>query len=202
MPPEKIALKEYIEDGLKWGTLRHLQAPNACSFFFIDKKDGKLHPVQEYCLLNAITRKHVAPIPLIPELIDKLLEAQFFTKLDVQWGYNNIRIREGDEWKTTFKSPMGLYESLVMNFGLCNMPATFQMFMDEQFKVLIATGHVVVYLDDILIFADNEAELEQLTHKVLQRLLDLTSFCDWKNIPSTKQQLSILALLSLKANFV
>jgi hypothetical protein len=91
-PPEKIALKEYIEDGLKRGTLRHSEAPDACSFFFIDKKDGKLCPVQDYHPLNAITRKNVAPIPLIPELIDKLLGAQFFTKLDIRWGYNNIRI--------------------------------------------------------------------------------------------------------------
>ena len=71
---------------------------------------------------------------------------------------------------------MGLYESLVMNFGLCNTPATFQTFMDKQFKDLIATGHVVVYLDDILIFADNKAELEQLMHRVLQCLLDLDLF--------------------------
>jgi hypothetical protein len=63
---------------------------------------------------------------------------------------------------------MGLYESLVMNFGLCNASVTFQTFMDEQFKDLIATGHIVVYLDDILIFTDNLVELEQLTHKVLQ----------------------------------
>ena len=145
-PPEKIALKEYIEDGLKRGTLRRSEAPDACSFFFIDKKDRKLRPVQDYRPLNAITRKNVAPIPLIPELIDKLLGARFFTKLDVRWGYNNIRIREGDKWKTTFKTSMGLYESLVMNIGLCNAPATFQTFMDEQFKDLIATGHVVVYL--------------------------------------------------------
>ena len=72
--------------------------------------------------------------------------------------------------------PMGLYESLVMNFGLCNALATFQTFMDEQFKDLIATGHVVVYLNDILIFADNEAKLEQLTYKVLQWLLNLNLF--------------------------
>jgi hypothetical protein len=167
-PPEKIALKEYIEDGLKRGTLHHSEAPDACSFFFIDKKDGKLRPVQDYRPLNAITRKNVAPIPLIPELIDKLLGAQFFTKLDVQWGYNNIRICDGDEWKTAFKTPMGLYESLVMNFGLCNAPTTFQTFMDEQFKDLIATGHIVVYLDDILIFASTLLILEQLTHQVLQ----------------------------------
>jgi hypothetical protein len=63
---------------------------------------------------------------------------------------------------------MGLYESLVINFRLCNAPATFQMFMDEQFKDLITTGYVVVYLDNILIFSDNLVELEQLTHQVLQ----------------------------------
>ena len=71
---------------------------------------------------------------------------------------------------------MGLYKTLVMNFGLCNAVATFQTFMDKQFKDLIATGHVVVYLNDILIFADNEAKLEQLTHKILQCLLDLDLF--------------------------
>jgi hypothetical protein len=91
-PPEKLALKEYIEDGLKRGTLHRSEAPDACFFFFIDKKDGKLRPVQDYRPLNAITRKNVAPIPLIPKLIDKLLGAQFFTKLDICWGYNNIRI--------------------------------------------------------------------------------------------------------------
>jgi hypothetical protein len=118
----------------------------------------------------------VAPIPLIPELIDKLLGARFFTKLDICWGYNNIRIREGDKWKTAFKTPMGLYESLVMNFGLCNAPATFQTFMDMKFAPLIDTGHVVVYLDDILIFSDNAGKLEHLTHQVLQLLLDLDLF--------------------------
>ena len=91
-PPEKITLKEYIKDGLKRGTLQRSEAANACFFFFIDKKDGKLQPVQDYRPLNAITRKNVAPIPLIPELINKLLGAQFFTKLDIHWGYNNIRI--------------------------------------------------------------------------------------------------------------
>jgi len=73
MPPEMTALKEYITDGLKRGTLQRSEAPDVCSFFFIDKKDGKLCPVQDYRPLNAITRKNAAPIPLIPELINKLL---------------------------------------------------------------------------------------------------------------------------------
>ena len=74
-PPELQALKEYLEDGEKRGTLRCSKAPNACSFFFIDKKDGKLHPVVDYCPLNEITKKNAAPIPLIPKLVDKLLGA-------------------------------------------------------------------------------------------------------------------------------
>jgi len=89
-PIKKVALKEYIEDGLKRGTLRRSEAPHTCSFFFINKKDGKLQPVQDYRPLNAITVKNAAPIPLIPKLVDKLLGARFFTKLDVRWGYNNI----------------------------------------------------------------------------------------------------------------
>jgi hypothetical protein len=74
-PPELQALKEYLEDGKKRGTLRCSKAPNACSFFFIDKKDGKLRPMVDYCPLNEITKKNAAPIPLIPELVDKLLGA-------------------------------------------------------------------------------------------------------------------------------
>jgi len=172
-PPEMTALKEYITDGLKRGKLQRSEAPDACSFFFIDKKDGKLRPVQDYRPLNAITRKNAALIPLIPELINKLLGAWFFTKLDIRWGYNNIRIWEGDEYKTAFKTPLSLFESCVMTFGLCNALATFQTFIDTQFADFLATGKVVIYLDDILIMAQTLVELVKLTHGILQHLLDL-----------------------------
>jgi len=175
-PPEKVALKKYITNSLKQGSLCQSEALHACSFFFIDKKDGKLCPVQDYCPLNDITRKNVAPIPLIPELVDKLLGTWFFTKLDVRWGYNNIHIQEGDEWKATFKTPLGLFEPTVMTFGLCNAPATFQTFMDTQFTDLIAIGHVVIYLDDILIFATTLDKLVFYTHKVLKCLQELDLF--------------------------
>ena len=93
---------------------------------------------------------------------------------------------------------MGLYKSLVMNFGLCNAPATFQTFMDEQFKDLIATGHIVVYLDNILIFTDNKAKLEQLTHKVLQRLLDLNLFLRPEKCSFNKTEVEYLGLIISK----
>ena len=91
-------------------------------------------------------------LPLISELINKLQGARYFTKLDVHWGFNNVRMKEGDEWKAAFQTNRGLYEPLVMFFGLTNSPATFQTMMDGIFEDLISEGVVVVYLDDILIF--------------------------------------------------
>jgi len=87
-----------------------------------------------------------------------------------------VRIHPDNIKKTAFKTPLGLFESLVMTFGLCNAPATFQTFMDTQFADIIATRHVVIYLDDILIFAETLRELTQLTHQVLQRIQDLDLF--------------------------
>ena len=121
-------------------------------FFFIKKKDGSLRPVQDYCKLNDMTIKNRYPLPLIQELLDKLKGARHFTKLDVRWGYNNVRIKEGDEWKAAFRTNAGLFEPTVMFFGLTNSPATFQAMMNELFRDLIHAGVVVVYLDDILIF--------------------------------------------------
>jgi len=143
----------------------------ASPFFFVDKKDGKLRPVQDYRALNDIMIKNAAPLPLIPELIDKLRGARYFTKLDIRWGYNNIRVKKGDEHKAAFKTPLGLFEPTVMTFGLCNAPATFQTFMNTVFADLIDGGHVIIYLDDILIFAEDPDLLDNLTHTVLARLL-------------------------------
>ena len=171
-PSEHAALKEYITDHLKRGYIRPSKSPMASPFFFVDKKDGKLRPVQDYRALNDVTIKNAAPLPLIPELIDKLQGARYFTKLDIRWGYNNIRIKEGDKYKAAFKTPLGLFEPTVMTFGLCNAPATFQTFMNNIFTDMIDEGHVVVYLDDILIFSDNPAHLDKLTQEVLQHLQD------------------------------
>jgi len=123
----------------------------ASPVFFIKKKDGTLWLVQDYQALNAMTVKNKYPLPLISELINKLRGAKYFTKLDVRWGFNNVRMKEGDEWKDAFRTNRGLFEPLVMFFGLCNSLATFQTMMDNIFDDLITEGVVVVYLDDILI---------------------------------------------------
>ena len=75
--------------------------------------------------------------------------------MDIRWGYNNIRIKEGDEWKAAFRTNRGLFEPTVMFFGLTNSPATFQAFMNHILKPLIDNGHVIVYMDDILVFTDD-----------------------------------------------
>jgi hypothetical protein len=112
----------------------------ASPFFFVSKKSGDLRPCQDYRQLNKGTIKNSYPLPLISELMDKLKGAKYFTKLDVRWGYNNVRIKDGDQWKVAFKSSRGLFEPTVMFFGMCNSPATFQAMMDDIFKDMTSEG--------------------------------------------------------------
>jgi len=160
-------LKENLESG---GRIRPSKSPMAAPVFFVKKKDGKLRLVQDYRALNAMTVKNKYPLPLIPKLITKLRGAKYFTKLDVRWGFNNVCIKEGDEWKAAFRTNRGLFEPLVMYFGLTNSPATFQTMMDEIFEDLISEGVVVVYLDDILIFTETLDEHRRITRRVLELL--------------------------------
>ena len=138
--------------------------------YFIKKANGTLRPVQDYCKLNDFTIKNRYLLPLIKELINKLRGAQYFTKLDIRWGYNNIRIKEGEKWKATFRTNKGLFEPTVMFFGLCNSPSTFQRMMNEILRDLINEGHIVVYLDDILVFTKDLQEHCQSAHQMLTRL--------------------------------
>ena len=95
--------------------------------------------------MNQVTIKDKAPLPLIGEVIDKLKEARYFNKLDLIWGYNNVRIKEGDEWKAAFLTNKGLFEPQVMYFGLCNSPGTFQRMMNSIFRELLHEGVLANY---------------------------------------------------------
>ena len=101
-PSEQKALDDFLEENLRTGRIRPSSSSMAAPFFFVKKKDGSLRPVQDYCRLNDMTIKNKYPLPLIQELIDKLKDSKVFTKMDIRWGYNNIHIKEGDEWKAAF----------------------------------------------------------------------------------------------------
>jgi len=117
-----------------------------------------------------MTVKNKYPLPLISELINKLRGAKYVTKLDVRWGFNNVRMKEEDEWKAAFRTNWWLFELPVMFFRLCNNPATFQTMMDDIFDDLITGGVVVVYLDDIIIFMETLEEHQKVTRRVMELL--------------------------------
>ena len=167
---EQKELDAFLKENLEAGQIQPSKSLMSSPVFFIKKKDGSLRLVQDYQALNAITVKNKCLLPLISELINKLQGARYFTKLDVHWGFNNVQMKEGDEWKAAFQTDWGLYEPLVMFFGLTNSPATFQTMMDGIFEDLISEGVVMVYLDNILIFTKTLEEHRKVVHWVLELL--------------------------------
>jgi len=117
--------------------------------------------------------------------LDGVGKRKVFTKLDLRWGYNNVRIKEGDEWKAVFTTHIGAYEPTVMYFGLTNFPATFQAMINDLFRDLINQGDTVTFIDNILVATDTEEGHDELVEKVLRRLEENDLFvklekCKWK----------------------
>ena len=123
--------------------------------------------VQDYRYLNKHTVKNNYPLPLIRQLSEKLQGAKLFTKRDLRWGYNTVRIKDGDDWKAAFTCHRGFFEPLVMYFGLCNSPATFPAMMNEIFANM--EDIIVVYIDDLLIFTktNNQEEHDRIVLRSL-----------------------------------
>jgi hypothetical protein len=194
-PAEDEATREFIKENLEKGYIRPSKSPMASPFFFVPKKDGKKRPCQDYRFLNQGTRKNAYPLPLIDEIMDRLKGRKLFTKFDVRWGYNNVRIAKGDEWKAAFKTKYGLFEPTVMFFGLCNSPATFQNMMDHIFKEEIEKGIVIVYMDDILILADTEEELAKTTKIVLRKLKENDLYLKPEKCEFAKEKVEYLGMV-------
>jgi len=146
-------------------------------------------------VLNAVTIKNRYFFLLISELVSQLYRAQYFTKLDVRWGFNNIHIKPGNEWKAAFRTNCGLFEPLVMFFGMTNSPATFQTMMNDIFRTLIAEGIVVVYLDDILIFTKMEEEHKRAVQRVLEILAEHKLFLYPEKCKFHQSQIEYLRLV-------
>ena len=152
---------------------------------FIPKKDGKRRMVQDYRYVNKFTVKNSYPLPLISDLVDNMGTQRVFTKMDLRWGYNNVRIKEGDEWKTAFTIHIGSFEPVVMFFSLTNSPATFQTMMNNIFRDLINKGDVATFIDDMLVGTEMEEGHDELVKKILRRLEKHNLYvkpekCEWK----------------------
>jgi len=150
--------------------------------YFIAKKNGKQRMVQDYRHVNQWTIKNGYPLSLIADILDGVGKRKVFTKLDLRWGYNNVRIKEGDEWKAAFMTHIGAYEPTVMYFGLTNSSTTFQTMMNDLFQDLINTA---TFIDDILVAIDTEEGHNVLIGEVLKRLEENDLFvkpenCKWK----------------------
>ena len=127
--------------------------------------------------------------------MDKIKDGKYPTKLDIRWGYNNVRIKEGDEWKAAFKTNRGLYEPTVIFFGMCNSPAMFQAMMDDIFKDLIKEGIVIIYMDDMFLSAKTKEQLRENTKWVLQWLRENDLYLKHKKCEFCKEKIEWLGIV-------
>ena len=167
---EREEVQNFINDQLRKGYIRPSKSPQTSPVFFVGKKNGSKRMVIDYRNLNDQTVKNNYPLPLITDLIDNMGSKRVFTKMDLWWGFNNIRIKEGDEWKGAFTTHVGSFEPTVMFFGMTNSPAMFQAMMNEILRDMINKGKVAAFVDDMLVETEIEERHNKIVEEVLKRL--------------------------------
>jgi transposase InsO family protein len=166
---ELKACKQYLVENLHKGFIDHSQAPFAAPILFARKSNGGLRFCVDYRKLNAMTRKDRYPLPLLEETLSRISRAKIFTKIDIRQAFHRVRIDPASVDLTTFRTRYGCYKYKVVPFGLTNGPATYQRYMnDVLFDYL--DDFCTAYLDDIIIYSENELEHEEHVRKVLLRL--------------------------------
>ncbi|KAI3453949.1 hypothetical protein Pfo_010612 [Paulownia fortunei] len=156
-PPKLEELRRQLTELLDTGRIRPSKAPYGAPVLFQKKHDGSVRMCVDYRTLNKVTIKNRYPIPLIADLFDRLGGAKIYTKMDLQKGYYQVQIAEGDDPKTACITRYGSFEWLVMPFGLTNAPATFCTLMNKIFQPYL-DRFMVVYLDDIVIYSNSLEE--------------------------------------------
>ena len=174
--PQNESLRNFIDENLATGRIRPSSSPYAAPFFFIPKQDGKERPTQDYCWLNSWTIRDKYLLPRIDTIIDGLRGSKVFTKLDIRWGFNNVCIREGDEWKAAFNTEFGLFEPTVMFFTLCNSPSTLQRLVNHLFADFIREGWLKIYMDDHNLHHASITAHRDCLRRFLQRCIEHNLF--------------------------
>jgi len=167
---EREEVQNFVEDQLKKGYIRLSKSPQTSPVFFVSKKDKGKRMVMDYCNLNDQMVKNNYPLPLITDLIDSMRSKQAFTKIDLWWGFNNVRIKKGDEWKGVFTTYIGSFKPIVMFFGMTNLSATFQAIMNEILRDMINGEKVVVFVDNVLVGTETKEGHNKIVEEVLKRL--------------------------------
>ena len=172
MPRKETSLeiRKFIQKQLRKGYIWLSKSPQMVPVFFVKKKDGKKWMVQDYRYLNKWTIKNNYPLPLKSDILENIRTKKVFMKIDLRWGYNNIRIKEGDEWKAVFTTLERSFKPTVMFFRLINSLATFQTMMNELLRDLINTGKVAVFIDDVIVETETEERYNELVTEVIRRL--------------------------------
>jgi len=194
---EMNELKRQLTDLLSKGFIRPSTSPFGAPVLFVHKKEGTLRLCVDYRALNKITIKNRYPLPRIDELMDRLVGASYFTKIDLYSGYHQIRIKPEDIHKTAFRTRYGHYEFLVLPFGLTNAPATFMTLMNDIFRKYL-DQFVVIYLDDILIYSKTKEGHIQHIKKVLDILRQHQLFAKISKCEFFKQEVEYLGHLISK----
>jgi len=188
---EMDEVRRQLDDLLAKGLIAPSKSPFGAPVLLVRKKDGSMRMCVDYRALNKVTIKNKYPLPRIDELLDRIQGARFFSKIDLRSGYHQIRIKEGHEHITAFRTRYGLYEFKVLPFGLTNAPATFMTLMNDLFRDLLDVC-VVVYLDDVLIYSKTRDEHLSHVRQVLDRLREQKLYAKLSKCEFLQEQVSFL----------
>ena len=210
---EREEVQKFVNEHLKKGYIQPSKSQQMSLVFFVGKKDGGKRMVMDYHKLNKQIVKNNYQLPLITELVDNMGSKHVFTKIVLRWGYNNMQVKEGDKWKAAFTTHVGLFELVVMFFGMTNLPATFQVMMNEILRNMVNEGKVVAFVDDVLVGTETKEGHDEVVEEVLRRLEENNLYvkpekCMWKvqkvlflgvvRVANSKLELSQLLFISIR----